>query len=133
MSERQYPPDINRVSAIRTPLFDFRPSRFPLHSFSFFSFPFLSLCALRMDTYNAPNNAALTNKKPKKILSQEVNFSAIGRRSEGGRSSTRGYLCLMISFNFPLIFHFPLQTIHHTSSNLSLPLLSRASNRMSDG
>ena len=35
MSERQYPSDIIRVGATRTPLFDFRPSRFPLLLFWF--------------------------------------------------------------------------------------------------
>jgi len=35
VSERQYPSDIIRVGATRTPLFDYRPSRFPLLLFWF--------------------------------------------------------------------------------------------------
>lgn len=121
MSERQYPSDIIRVGATRTPLFDFRPSRFPL-------LLFLSLCAARCYT---DENAKIF---PKYFFSLGVNYAYhIGRRSESGRSSPVISSRLKINFSFPLIFHFPLHTIHHTSSNLSLPLLSRASNRMSDG
>jgi hypothetical protein len=126
VSERQYPSDIIRVGATRTPLFDFRPSRFPLLLFWFsFFYPSVPHAAIKDE------NAKIF---PKYFFSLGVNYAYhIGRRSESGRSSPVISSRLKINFSFPLIFHFPLHTIHHTSSNLSLPLLSRASNRMSDG